>query len=125
MRVFCTHGEGRIGSIMAARKKITPEMEAEILRRRRAGERIRPIARDFNIAHQTVSKLEKRDALRKREQAADQESAPGGQASVSAKQQPAPEHLPPKPFASWEERFCYYQSLSLESENDWLNFKDV
>jgi len=47
---------------VAAPKKITPEMEAEILRRRAAGEGIRSIANDFDIAHQTVSKLDKRAA---------------------------------------------------------------
>ncbi len=49
---------------MAAAKKITAKAEAEILRRRGAGERIVSIADDFGIAHQTVSKLVKRAAAK-------------------------------------------------------------
>jgi hypothetical protein len=36
-----------------------------------------------------------------------------------------PEPLLPKPFASWKERLCCYQSRSLESNIDWLNFQDA
>ncbi len=52
---------------MAAPKKITAEMEQEIIRRRTSGERITIIAADFGIAHQTVSKLAKRHSASQRE----------------------------------------------------------
>ena len=50
---------------VAAAKQITPVMEAEILRRRAAREPVTSIAADFDLAHQTVSKLAKRDAIRR------------------------------------------------------------
>ena len=44
---------------MPAPTKLTPDDKAEILRRRASGEGIKSIARDFGVAHQTVSKVVK------------------------------------------------------------------
>jgi len=117
---------------VAAPKKITPEMEAEILRRRGAGEGIQSIANDFDIAHQTVSKLVKRAAQKRAAELERQRQTEtyqgrqrlqppvfqtdedsGGQRSLSAA------------FGSWEQRFAYYEQRKLESETDYLNFNDV
>ncbi len=117
---------------MAAPKKITPEMETEILRRRAAGEGIVPIAVDLDIAHQTVSKITKRDAQKR---ATDREperhstaprkpQAPKRQRSEPAKQ--IVRHpLLPTVFANRDERLAYYQHHKLESQNDWLNYNDA
>jgi transposase-like protein len=45
--------------MLPAPTKLTPKDKAEILRRRASGEGIRSIARDFGVAHQTVSKVVK------------------------------------------------------------------
>ena len=107
-------------------------MEAEILRRRGAGEGIQSIATDFGIAHQTVSKLVKRAA---QNGAAELERLRQTETDrrPQAAQPPAPKtgkHSPgrrslPAIFGSWEERFAYYESRRLESETDYLNFNDV
>ena len=110
---------------MPAPKKLTAQMDAAIVRRRLAGESLKSIARDYGIAHQTVSKLAKThpspgpaktNGPRIREEAAD---------APDANPPPGPLAPPPKPFANWEERYCYYQSLSPESKIDWHNFQDV
>jgi transposase-like protein len=103
-------------SDMAAPKKISPEMEKAIVRRRRAGEGIQAIARDFGIAHQTVSKLAKQHS---------DENAPdlqrqgklvsSGQLAATAVASRAGslgQGLLPNIFASCEERFWYYETAS-------------
>jgi len=117
---------------VAAPKKITPEMEAEILRRRAAGEGIRSIANDFDIAHQTVSKLDKRAAQNRAAELERQRQTEIGQRR-QAPQLPAlttdkhslGQRSLPDGFGSWEERFAYYERRRLESEIDYLNFNDV
>src|SRR5437016_6264669 len=72
----CAHAQRRMVK-MAAPKKLTPEAELEIIRRRQAGESIQSIARDFPIVHQTVSKLVRRHARFAMEQAEQSQSSPG------------------------------------------------
>ena len=117
---------------MAAPKKITPEMEAEILRRRAAGEPIVLIAADFPIVHQTVSKLAKRDAIRRdfelerqARAAAEHERHTGQQRTATPAKQIVGDPLLPAVFSNWDERLAYYQQRRLESEIDWLNYNDA
>ena len=115
---------------MAAPKKITPEMEAAILRRRAAGDRIKAIAADFGIAHQTVSKLAKHAAETHVGEAAHEANA---QQPPQAFRSPTPASegrvlrhpMLPSVFASWEERLAYYANRQLESESDKLNYRDA
>ena len=107
-------------------------METEILRRRAAGERIVSIATDYGVAHQTISKLTKRHALNR---AAELEPATEVAPSVPSEQQsrcrsepstPLVRHrLLPTVFANWDERLAYYEHHSLESQADWLNYRDA
>jgi len=117
---------------VAAPKKITLDEEAEILRRRAAGEGIQSIAADFGIAHQTVSKLAKRAAQersaeldRQRWSETDRRGQALLPAPVSTDEHSAGQGSLPAVFGSWEERFAYYERRKLESEIDYLNFNDV
>lgn len=110
---------------VAAPKKITPEMEAEILRRRGAGEGIQSIANDFDIAHQTVSKLVKRAAQKRAaelERQRQTETYQGRQRLqppvFQTDEDSGGQRSLPAAFGSWEQR-------KLESETDYLNFNDV
>lgn len=49
---------------MAAARKVTLADEAEIVRRRREGEQVRPLAAEFGVAHQTIAKIMRRAAAR-------------------------------------------------------------
>ena len=107
-------------------------MEAEILRRRGAGEGIQSIANDFDIAHQTVSKLVKRAAqkraaeFKRKRQSETYEGRQTLQPPVfKTDKHGAGQRALPAPFGSWEERFAYYEQRKLESETDYLNFNDV
>jgi hypothetical protein len=117
---------------VAAPKKITLEDEAEILRRRAAGEGIQSIAADFGIAHQTVSKLAKRVAQersaeleRQRRSESDRRGQPLQAPALQTDERSAGQRFLPAVFRSWEERFSYYERRRLESEIDYLNFNDV
>jgi hypothetical protein len=122
----------RVNLGVAAAKKITPAMEAEILRRRAAREPVKSIAADFDIAHQTVSKLAKRDAQRRAaglerqaQAAAAHERQTPQQRTVQPARQKVRQPLLPAVFGSWDDRLAYYEQHSLESETDWLNYKDA
>jgi hypothetical protein len=73
---------------VAAPKKTTPEMETEILRRRTAGECITAIATDFDIAHQTLSKLAKRAERRTTELDRQSQATPESERQAPQKRTP-------------------------------------
>jgi len=110
-------------STLPAPTKLTPKDKAEILRRRASGEGIQPIARDYGIAHQTVSRIVKQARERaelesQRQTGPPINAAPEGDLFVLRGTDKRKNAKPPFVFESWAARDAYYEARRLESERD-------
>lgn len=117
-------------STLPAPTKLTRKDKAEILRRRASGEGTQPIARDYGIAHQTVSKVVKQARERaelesQRQTGSPITAVPKGDLFVFRGSDRRKTAKPPVAFDSWAARDAYYEEHRLESPDGLLNSNDV
>lgn len=113
-------GTGGKISLVPAPKKITPDIAAELLRRRDQGVSARALEREFGISNQAIGKFfRKEDAKRAAElEGANQPARATPSDGGRPLEQPQPPGRPSRSgevpeFASPEERFAYYEGRRL------------